>query len=203
MRNLTKWASVALLATSAAGLAQAAGWDESIDGDLSNDGLTPSVVALAAGTTTVVGATGRAVAGGPVDTDYFSIVVPAGHVLESMFLQQGVSVVGGGSFLGLMAGPQFTVPPTTGTAAGLLGWTVYSDGNIGSDLLLAMSVPALGSSGFEIPLPAGAYSFWVQETGVGVATYSFALNVSAVPDVPPALSLLGGLALLAALRRPR
>jgi hypothetical protein len=100
-----------------------------------------------------------------------------------------------------MAGPLFTVPPTTASAAGLLGWTVYSDGNIGSDMLAAMSIPALGSSGFSIPLPAGAYSFWVQETGVGVASYDFALNVTAVPEVSTALSLLSGLALLAALRR--
>jgi hypothetical protein len=203
MRTLTTWATAALVAAAASGPARAAGWNESVDGDLSNNGLVPSAVSLLVGVTTVTGMTGRAVSGGPVDLDYFSIVVPAGHVLDSMILLQGVTVIGGGSFLGLMAGPQFTVPPTTSTAAGLLGWTVYSDGNIGSDLLAAMSIPALGSSGFGTPLPAGAYSFWVQETGVGVASYNFAFNVSAVPELPPALGLLGGLALLAAVRRRR
>jgi hypothetical protein len=203
MRTLTTWATAALLATWAAGPALAAGWNESIDGDLSNDGLVPSAVTLQVGVSTVIGATGRAVTGGPIDRDYFSIVVPAGHVLESMILLQGASVVGGGSFLGLMAGPLFTVPPTTGTADGLLGWTVYSEGNVGTDLLAAMSIPALGSSGFDIPLPAGAYSFWVQETGVGVAAYGFAFNISAVPELPPALGLLSGFALLAAIRRRR
>jgi hypothetical protein len=203
MRNLTTWAAAALVATLAAGPALAAGWNEAVNGDLSNDGLVPSAVTLAVGLSTVSGSTGRAVASGPVDRDYFSIVVPAGHVLDSMILLDGVSVIGGGSFLGLAAGPQVTVPPTASTAAGLLGWTVYSDGNVGSDMLAAMSVAALGSSGFDVPLPAGTYSFWVQETGVGVAAYSFAFNISAVPEVSPALGLLGGLALLAAIRRRR
>lgn len=203
MRTLTTWATAALVASLASTPALAAGWNEAVDGDLSNDGLAPSAVTLAVGVSMVSGTTGRAVAGGPVDRDYFTIVVPAGHVLDSMILQDGVSVVGGGSFLGLAAGPQVTVPPTATTAAGLLGWTVYSDGNIGSDMLAAMSVAALGSSGFEVPLPAGAYSFWVQETGVGVAAYSFAFTISAVPEISPALGLLGGLALLAAVRRRR
>jgi hypothetical protein len=201
MRTLMTWATAALVATSAPALA--AGWNESLDGDLSNDGLLPSAVTLSVGATTVIGSTGRAITGGPVDRDYFSIVVPAGHVLDSMILLQGATVVGGGSFLGLMAGPLFTVPPTTGTADGLLGWTVYSDGNEGTNLLAAMSVPALGSTGFDIPLPAGAYSFWVQETGVGVAAYGFEFNISAVPEVSPALGLLSGFALLAAVRRRR
>jgi hypothetical protein len=201
MQHLTSRAAAALLSLAAASPALAAGWNETVNGDLSNDGLAPTAVTLAVGTSTVQGSTGRAVTGGPVDRDYFSIVVPAGFVLDAMILQDGISVVGGGSFLGLMAGPLFTVPPTTSTAAGLLGWTVYNDGNIGSDMLSAMSIAALGSSGFDTPLPAGAYSFWVQETGVGVASYSFGFSVSAVPELPPALGLLSGLVLLAALRR--
>jgi len=201
MRTLKTWTLAVLAASSALSPALAAGWNEAVNGDLSNDGLVPTIVTLAEGATTVIGTTGRAVAGGTIDRDYFTIVVPAGHVLDGLVLQEGVTVVGGGSFLGLMAGPAFTVPPTTSTAAGLLGWTIYSDGNIGTDLLPAMSIPALSSSGFSIPLPAGAYSFWVQENGNGIATYSFALSVSAVPEVPTALGLLGGLALLAARRR--
>ena len=202
MRISTKtWATAALAASTALSPALAAGWNEAVDGDLSGDGLVPSAVALSAGPTTVTGTTGRASAGGLIDRDYFTIVVPAGHVLDSLILQEGVTVVGGGSFIGLMAGPAFTVPPTTGSAAGLLGWTVYSDGNVGSNLLSAMSIGALGSSGFDLPLAAGAYSFWVQDNGVGVATYSFEINVSAVPELPPAPALLGGLALLVALRR--
>lgn len=200
MRSLKMLAAVAALAT---GPAMAAGWDEAVNGDFSNDGLAPTAVTLQAGVTNVLGATGRAVSGGPVDRDYFTVVVPAGFVLESLVLEDGVSVIGGGSFLGLQSGPQVTVSPTGGTADGLLGWTVYTIDNVGSDLLFTMSLPALGSSGFDVPLPAGTYSFWVQETGVGVASYHFAFNVAAVPELPPALGLMGGLALLAALKRRR
>ncbi len=203
MRILKTWAAASLLALAGAGPALAAGWDEGVNGDLSNDGLTPSLVTLSVGTTTVFGATGRAVTGGPVDRDYFSVVVPDGFVLDAMLLQQGVSVVGGGSFLGVQGGPQVTVSPAAVNAAGLLGWTIYTEDNVGTDLLAAMSIANLGSSGFDVPLPAGTYSFWVQETGVGTAAYGFAFNVSAVPELSPALGLLGGLAMLAALRRRR
>lgn len=203
MRTLKKQAAAAVVAALAAGPALAAGWDEAVNGDFSNDGLVPTAVSLQPGLTHVLGATGRAVTGGPVDRDYFTVVVPTGYVLESLVLEDGVSVVGGGSFLGLQAGPQVTVSPTGNSAAGLLGWTVYTVDNVGSDLLFTMSLPALGSSGFDVPLPAGTYSFWVQETGVGVASYHFSLSVAAVPELPPALGLLGGLALLAAVKRRR
>lgn len=182
--------------------AGATGWNEALQGDFSNNGLAPTVVPLAAGTQLVAGSTGRAVAGGPVDRDYFTVTIPAGFVLESMEILPGTASVGDGSFIGLMAGSSFTVPPDTGDASGLLGWTLYGEGNVGSDLLLFMSGPSFGSSGFDVPLAAGTYSFWVQETGVGTATYRFAMTVSAVPEPATALSLLAGLGLLgAALRR--
>jgi len=205
MQSFKTRAAAALVAATAAiaGPALAAGWDEAVDGDFSNDGLVPTAISLQPGITDVLGATGRAVTGGPVDRDYFTVVVPAGFVLESLVLKDGVSVVGGGSFLGLQAGSQVTVSPTGNSAAGLLGWTVYTVDNIDSDLLFTMSFPALGSSGFDVPLPAGTYSFWVQETGVGTASYHFALSMAAVPELPPALGLLGGLAVLAAVKRRR
>ena len=200
MHTLKMLAAAALVASTPA---MAAGWNEAVNGDFSNDGLVPTSVTLQTGITDILGSTGRAVTGGPVDRDYFTVVVPAGFVLESLVLEAGVSVIGGGSFLGLQSGPQVTVSPTGGTADGLLGWTVYTIDNVGSDLLFTMSLPALGSSGFDVPLPAGTYSFWVQETGVGAADYHFALSVAAVPELPPAAGLAGGLALLAALKRRR
>jgi hypothetical protein len=194
----------AVLATLAAAQAQAGVvWNESSNGDFSGNGLAPTVVTVLAGSNTIIGTTGRSATTNLVDRDYFSVTVPAGHVWDSMLLLPGSGGIGGGAFLGLMAGAQFTVPPDTQTAAGLLGWTIYEEGSIGSDLLLSMAVPGLGSSGFQIPLPAGTYSFWVQELSVGVAPYSFELGISAVPEVPTALAMLGGLALLSAVLRKR
>ncbi|MDQ2778806.1 MAG: hypothetical protein M3Y32_04520 [Pseudomonadota bacterium] len=196
--------ALALAATLLAGSAQAdVVWNEANNGDFSNDGLAPTFVTVTAGSNTIIGSTGRSATTNIVDRDYFSITVPTGHVWTSMMLLPGSAGIGGGAFLGLMAGPQFTVPPSTQTAAGLLGWTVYEEGNIGSDLLLSLAVPGLGSSGFQIPLPAGTYSFWVQELSVGVAPYNFELGIAAVPEAPTAMAMLAGLAMLGAVLRKR
>lgn len=188
---------------SLAGTVHAADWNEAVNGDLSGVGLAPTALSLATGGNAVRGTTGRAFAGGPVDLDYFTVVVPAGHELSELNVLADTLALGDGSFIALMTGSTFTVPPTTATAAGLLGWTLFSDTNIGDDLLGFMSTPSFGSSGFSPPLPAGSYSFWVQETAVGVSTYALSLVVTAVPEPATALAMLGGLAMLAAALKRR
>lgn len=190
-------------ATLSAGAQAVVVWNEAVNGDLSNAGLAPTAVALSPGFNDVLGTSGRLVAGGAVDRDYFTIVVPAGNFLNSIKLLPGSAGVGplGTSFLGLQAGPQVTVATTATTASGLLGWWHYGAADIGTDLLPLMATPNNGSSGFSVPLAAGSYSFWVQDTGVGSATYGFELGVSAVP-APPSTWMLGlGLAALAGWRR--
>ena len=196
----TLFATAALLA----GTAQAAtAWDEATNGDLSNNGLAPSFAALVAGSNQVLGTTGRTVAGGPVDRDYLHFTVPAGHVLQSLWVLPGQVTLGGGAFIGLAAGNVVTTPPEGFSAEGLLGWTLFGIDQEGSDILEIMSIPALGSSGFTIPLPAGDYSVWIQETGVGSAVYKLDFMVAEVPEAPTALAMLGGLALLGAALRKR
>lgn len=193
-------AAAALLAATTTQAATA--WDEAVNGDLSGNGLAPSFAAFVAGSNQLFGTTGRAPAGGPIDRDYLRFTVPAGHVLQSLMVLPGNTTLGSGAFIGLMAGPQFTVPPTATTAAGLLGWTLFGIDQEGTDILPAMSVPELGSSGFTIPLPAGDYSLWVQEAAIGTAVYKLDFIVAEVPEAPTGLAMLAGLALLgAALRR--
>ena len=177
-------------------------WDESVAGDLSNAGLAPTALALSPGSNVVRGMTGRAVAGGTVDRDYFSITVPSGNFLNAMTVLSGTSGVGPGavSFAGLQAGPQVTVATSTTTAAGLMGYWLYGAPDVAKDLLPLMAVPSNGSSGFGVPLPAGVYSFWIQDTGVGEAVYGFDLSVSAVPAPPASLLMALGLASLAGWR---
>lgn len=204
MRRAALPLSLLALATAAQAGGAPTGWNEAVNGDLSGDHLAPTFVGLlAGGTTTVSGVTGRAVTGGPIDRDYFSISIPAGFELSSLTLLEGTVPLVDVGFIAVMNGSSFTVPPTTESAAGLLGFALYSENDIGNDILPAMSIPALGSSGFTPPLPAGDYSFWVQETGVGVAPYGFAFAVTAVPEPATALSLLAGLALLAAALKRR
>lgn len=166
--------------------------DEALAGDLADDGLLPTLLSLAPGSNQVFGTTGFIGTG--LDRDYFTLTVPAGTVLSKIVLLPGSEVAIGVSFLGLQAGNAFTIPPDTATAAGMLGWTHYTDpGPGGTDLLPAMSMPNLGSSGFESPLAAGAYSFWVQDFD-GLATYGFDFVVTPLPGSVPLL--LSGLALL-------
>jgi hypothetical protein len=203
LRNAASGLALMAAAVAAQAGALPLGWDESINGDLSNDGLAPTFVSMLPGSNIIAGTTGRSVAGGPVDRDYFRIQVPSGYVLSSLTVLAGTAVLGDGSFIGLMAGPTFSVPPTTSDATGLLGWTLFSANDIGEDLLPAMSTPFFGSSGFSTPLPAGNYSFWVQETSVGTSVYRLDLHITAVPEPATALSLLAGLGLLAVARRRR
>jgi hypothetical protein len=178
-------------------------WDEAVSGDLANVGTSPTALTLGLGTNTVSGTTGRIA--GVVDRDYFSFTLPEGWQLDTLTVLPGSTFLGasGLSFIAVQAGPQVTVNPTSGSATGLLGWMHYGENDIGVDILQVMGFGP-GASGFSGALPAGSYSFWIQDTGTGTAAYNLAFGVSAVPEPAAALLLLGGLAgLTAACRLPR
>jgi hypothetical protein len=169
---------------------------ESIDGDLANSGTTPTAISVAPGLNGIVGG-----AANP-DRDYARFAVPDGYRLQSLFVRSGTVAAGAGSFIGLQAGAQVTVDPNGSSAAGLLGWTLFSAADVDTDILGRMGVPAEGSSGFAAPLDAGVYTLWIQELG-GRSAYVFDLDIAPVP-LPAALwLLLGGLAGLGAIDRRR
>ena len=196
--------TAALFAVSLASGAQAAtAWDEAVSGDLANLGATPTAVSFAAGSNLVRGSTGRDGAG-VVDRDYFTFTVAPGWQLETLTVLPGSTFLGGAaaSFIAMQTGPVMTVDPTSGSAAGLLGWWLYNENDIGNDILQQMG-SSPGAVGYSGPLPAGTYTVWVQETGTGVAAYGFDFAVTQVPEPASALLLLAGVAGLAALRRQR
>lgn len=202
LRRLAPALIPALLSLGATSAHATTFWDEATAGDLSNNGLTPTSVTLSLGENLLLGSTGRI--GGIVDRDYFSFVLPAGWQLDTLTVLPGTTALGAApsSFIAVQAGPQVTVNPTGGSAAGLLGWAHYGENDIGTDILGLMGV-APGASGFAGSLPAGAYSFWIQDTGTGVADYRLSFGVSAVPE-PAAWALwLAGLAATAGLVRRR
>src|ERR1700733_6275942 len=77
-------------------------YNESIDGDLSNVGTTPTVLTFSAGSNEGLGTTGRSASG--VDRDYFTFTVPTGYLLSSLTVLPGTTVGGAASFIGMEAG---------------------------------------------------------------------------------------------------
>ena len=158
-------------------------YDESVSGDLSNSGLSPTLVAMAAGSNQILGTTGRGSEG--VDRDYFTFTIPAGLELTSITVLPGTTVAGAVSFIGIEGGTQVTLPTNPMDATGLLGWLHYSAADINSDILGLMGAAADGSSGFVPPLTSGSYAVWVQEFSTGVSPYGFDFTLGATPAKAP------------------
>ncbi len=192
----------ALLCAMAASAQATVAWDESVQGDFANGGLAPTAITLVEGANLVLGRTGREA--GVVDRDYFRFTLPPGWQLDTITVLPGSTFLGQGaaSFIAVQEGPQLTVNPTGGSPAGLLGWVHYSENDVGTDILGLIGIGP-GAIGFFGALPAGTYSWWVQDTGTGVAEYRFEFAVSAVPE-PAGWALgLAGLAALWARQRAR
>jgi len=157
-------------------------WDESLNGDLSNSGLSPTSLSLSTGSNRILGSTGDS--GQGVDRDYFTFTLPVGSTLSSITLLSNTLISGNFSFIGFQTGSQVTVQPSGAGGQALLGWTHYANSDVGTDIL-----PAITGGG---PLASDTYAVWVQDTG-GPATYGFDLGVTTVPLPPAAILLLSGL----------
>ena len=191
-------AVIALVGASVSSVHAQIAYDESVSGDLSNSGLTPTVVAVHPGSNLIFGTTGRVTA---TDRDYFTFTVPTGYVFNSLIELPGTNIGGLFSFIGLQVGPQVTLPTNATTAAGLIGWSHYDNSMIGTDLFPLLQTPDTGSSGFSGPLGPGSYSFWIQDFNVGAITYAFDVRLAPVPE-PSTYAAAGGALLLAlAIRR--
>jgi len=177
---------------------------ESISGDLSNSGLTPTVLAVSLGSNQIFGTTGRTTA---TDRDYFTITVPTGLQMSELVELGGTAVGDAVSFFGIQRGSQVTLPTTATTADGLLGWTHYGPVSVDTNILPDLGVPSSGSTGFSGVLPAGNYAFWIQDFGAGSFSYAFDVRLTAAAAAPEPASyvtvLLGALTLAVVVRRFR
>lgn len=173
-------------------------YDELMSGSLSSSGLSPTVISLSAGFNRILG-TNRS--GASAVRDYVTFTVPVGLQLRAItLLDTNIGLIG---FLGIQAGNQLTLPPSTSTAAGLLGWWHYTPADKNKDLLPLMAVPANGSSGFTPPLSAGSYTLWIQDSSPGVFNYGFDLSLQAIPEPATWTSTLAGGILVVLLSRLR
>jgi len=171
-------------------------YNESVSGDLSNSGLTPTLLTVSLGSNDLSGTTGKT--NNIIDRDYFTFTVPPGLELTAITVLPGTQTLGtlGESFIGIESGSEVTVSTAATTAAGLLGWYHYDDtADIGLNILPLMGTSGLGSTGFTGPLPAGTYSFWVQEASVGTVPYGLEFTV-ATPEPATWTMLLTGLTML-------
>lgn len=169
-------------------------WDEAINGDLSNDHLNPTFLALAPGSNMVFGDTTPEP---QLDPDYFALVVPVGYELSSIIFEEYVSA-DDQAFFAVEAGPKITSPfdPSALLSAVLIG---SAPGTMqGDELLDDLQNPNV-FGGFTGNLQAGTYTFWYQE--ITTATdYGFDFVITPVPAPATATLAVGGL-LLARRRR--
>lgn len=192
MKQFVSRALVAAALACLPGIAVAANYDESVNGDLSGVTATPTTWALGDGANVLKGAAGN----GDYDIVHFN--VPVGHQLNSLYLD-AYSNLSPQSFLGLQSGSTWTAG-TGGMVNGgaLIGYVLFDTGMIGANLLpdIGINGGAFGA-GFTPPLPTGDYTFLVQDTQTPFS-YQFTFNVAAVPE--PATISLAALGLLAITR---
>jgi hypothetical protein len=186
-------------------------WNETSNGDLSNNQAAPNAFTLSLGTNSVIGSVGT-----PDNQDWIALTVPAGDVLSSLILKSYTSTDAQG-FTGMQSGPSFV--GSIFTQANYLGYAHFGTGAqngslpatnlVNADLLpiMADNSPtgtSPGAQGFTPPLPAGTYTFLIQQTGSANTAYQFDYNVSAVPE-PGAVCFVSamGIAISSTVRRGR
>jgi hypothetical protein len=151
------------------------------------------------------------------DVDYVTFTVPVGDVLSQFIVTDGTNISTSpridSMFLGLAAGNQVNVDPSFSSASGLLGWTLVTQAQLGTDILPAIGAsapsnfpPVPGATTFTPPLGAGNYTLWFQD-GEGVANYSFNAVISAVTGAVPEprtwIQMIAGFGLIGAALRVR
>jgi hypothetical protein len=177
-------------------------WNESVNGDLSNNPLAPTILTLAPGSNDVIGQAGGPPGPGalaPFDQDFFTFTVPTGHELTALdaVKAQLVDPADQFAFIAIQSGPQITynvVPPFNPTAAGLLGWLHVARSDQGTNILPAMGVAGDGATGFVGPLGPGQYSVWLQDDGQ-LFNYDLSFQIGVPESSTWAMMLVGFAAL--------
>jgi hypothetical protein len=112
-------------------------------------------VTFVGGGNDILGTDGPSGPAGPTTTnpDFFTFNVPVGLALTAITVLPGTMSAGidNVSFIGIEGGTQITLPRPAPSAAGLLGWWHFGPGDIGTDILPEMGIPADGCPGSRHP----------------------------------------------------
>ena len=150
------------------------------DGDLSNDPANPTPFILGPGINILGVSTANSNASDG-DIDYAVVTVGPCDTLDQLSVGDFTSEMSDmTAFVALQSGATFTVTSDTASTRldELLGYSHYGSANIAEDILPAISAGP-GAIGFTAPLPAGQYSFWLNQTGPE-STSSLLFHVSRV-----------------------
>jgi len=171
--------------------------DESTDGDLSSDNLSPTSLLFSPGENEIIGTSTF----DPLDRDFWTFTIQPGTQLSQVILQDYNSTAAQQSWLAVETGGQVS---SVTDASNLLGSALIGFANgasQGDDVLDDVGDALLGGTGFNGPLGAGTYTFWYQETGADT-NYSLNFVVQAIPE-PGTCWLLLVLSSTVSLRRRR
>jgi hypothetical protein len=173
-------------------------WDEGSNGDLSEDRFNPTPMFLPEGLWSLYAFSGTYGENMDIwDREYFTVTMPPGTELSQLILMDYFGD-DGAAFIGIQTGPIITVDPANASPTDLLGWALFGiwvEG-IGVDYLPIIGRDGSGAIGFDPPLPAGQYTFWIQQMGP-FCNYQWDFIVT--PE--PASLALACIASLIALRR--
>ncbi|MEL6556198.1 MAG: hypothetical protein AAFQ63_22485, partial [Cyanobacteria bacterium J06621_11] len=157
------------------------GYDEAISGDISDNPNAPLTLDLSEGTNRLSATSG----GG--DQEYVTVTVPDGFQLDAINLESFTP--NDVAFIGVQEGSTFTEPlDDTADVSEFLGYTLFGTSAVGTDILDNIGNGSnganFGGQGFEGPLPAGTYTFGLQQLGAD-SDYTLVFNVGEATVAPP------------------
>lgn len=183
--------------------ARANDWSEAVDGDLSDDGDVPTLLTFTPGSNFIQGTMGSLGGTGPLDPDVWRFTVATGYYLTAIDLTEySAPTSGNQSFMAIAQGDSINMTdPSQHLSNGLWGKEVDGFGNTYTNLLAILDAgPEYGGYGFDGPLPAGDYTFWIQE---GAEQITYGINFVTTPVPEPGSACLLGVAALLLMRRRR